>query len=106
MAIYSESEINSAINDILAGLSARVAAKKWAIPRITLRRRLEDGLTRAQAHEHQQRLSKAEEERNYWDTHLRIDSFDISLPRSFKVGRISSLSAGPGSTSFSAVRRA
>ncbi|CAI6091055.1 unnamed protein product, partial [Clonostachys chloroleuca] len=55
--------INSAINDILAGLSARVAAKKWAIPRTTLRRQLEDGLTRAQAHEHQQRLSKAEEER-------------------------------------------
>uniref|UniRef100_A0A0B7K3L4 HTH CENPB-type domain-containing protein n=1 Tax=Bionectria ochroleuca TaxID=29856 RepID=A0A0B7K3L4_BIOOC len=55
MAIYSESEINSAINNILAGLSA--------IPRTTLRRRLEDGFTRAQAHEHQQRLSKAEEER-------------------------------------------
>ncbi|CAG9950939.1 unnamed protein product [Clonostachys rosea f. rosea IK726] len=63
MAIYSESEINSAINDILAGLSVRFAAKKWAIPRTTLRRRLEDGFTRAQAHEHQQRLSKAEEER-------------------------------------------
>ncbi|CAI6030500.1 unnamed protein product [Clonostachys chloroleuca] len=30
--------------------------------------------------------------------HLYIDSFNISLPRSFKVGRILSLSAGPGLT--------
>ncbi|CAI6084361.1 unnamed protein product, partial [Clonostachys chloroleuca] len=34
--------------------------------------------------------------KNYWDIYLYINSFNILLPRSFKIGRILSLLAGPG----------
>ncbi|KND90837.1 hypothetical protein TOPH_04654 [Tolypocladium ophioglossoides CBS 100239] len=63
MPAYSESNIESAINDRLNGLSMRKAAAKWGIPESTLRSRALGNQSRAGAHRDQQRLSTDKEKR-------------------------------------------
>lgn len=58
---YSEEDILAAIQDIESGISQRVAAQRWKIPRSTLRHRCKGGLNIHEASESRQRLSKEQE---------------------------------------------
>lgn len=58
---YSEDDILAAIHDIENGISQRVAAQHWRIPRSTLRHRCKGGLNAHEASECRQRLSKEQE---------------------------------------------
>lgn len=64
MPPYSEEFIASAIEDVENGISQRKAAQRWGIPRSTLQERLSGRVTRSEANEHRQRLSR------YQETHL------------------------------------
>ncbi|KAJ4859594.1 tc5 transposase DNA-binding domain-containing protein [Trichoderma breve] len=61
MPDYTEDNVLSALKDIESGLSQRKAAQRWKVPRATLQKRLSGGVTRRQANEHKQRLSKDKE---------------------------------------------
>lgn len=61
MPEYTESAIFSALEDIDKGISLRKAAQRWGIPRSTLHNRLNGIVTRNEANEHNQRLSKQQE---------------------------------------------
>ena len=54
--------IAQAIRDVENGEYQATAAAKWSIPRTTLRRRLHGGITRSEAAEPYQRLTKEQEE--------------------------------------------
>ena len=61
MPSYTESDVRAAIADVRKGVSMRQAAKKWCIPRITLRDRLTGYLPRSIAFSGLQRLSVTQE---------------------------------------------
>ncbi|KDN72148.1 putative transposase [Colletotrichum sublineola] len=61
MSQYTENEINGAIADIKNGTSARVASRRWGVPRSTLQDRIRGAQQRAAALEDLQRLSNAQE---------------------------------------------
>lgn len=61
MVEYTESSILSAIQDVENGTSQRKASQRWGIPRSTLQARLTGHVTRSEANEHRQRLSKEQE---------------------------------------------
>ena len=61
MPSYSEIDIENAIKEVQNGISQRVAAQRYGIPRTTLRYRYEGGETHQSSHEHYQRLSKQQE---------------------------------------------
>jgi hypothetical protein len=61
MPSYTESDVRAAIEDMRKGVSMRQAAKKWSIPRITLRDRLAGHLPRSIAFSGLQRLSVTQE---------------------------------------------
>ena len=61
MPRYSENSICLAIQDVENGISLRKAAQRWGIPRSTLHDRLTGTVTRNEANEHNQRLSKQQE---------------------------------------------
>lgn len=61
MPSYSENSILLAIQDVESGISVRKAAQRWGIPRSTLHDRLTGTVTRNEANEHNQRLSKKQE---------------------------------------------
>ncbi|KAL7904534.1 hypothetical protein GGI35DRAFT_463142 [Trichoderma velutinum] len=63
MSKYSENDIRSAVEDVNYGISVRKAASRWGVPRTTLRKRLKGGVSRCDANEQNQRLSKASEKR-------------------------------------------
>lgn len=58
---YSEDDILAAIQDMENGISQRVAAQRWRIPRSTLRHRCKGGVNAHEASECRQRLSKDQE---------------------------------------------
>lgn len=63
MPKYSENTILSAVEDVKYGYSVRKAASCWGVPRTTLRKRLKGGISRCDANERNQRLSKENETR-------------------------------------------
>ncbi|KDN61477.1 hypothetical protein CSUB01_12460 [Colletotrichum sublineola] len=61
MVKYTEDEVNRALADIANGVSARVASKRWGVPRSTLQDRNKGAQQRSAAFEDYQRLSHAQE---------------------------------------------
>ncbi|KAK2005414.1 hypothetical protein LZ32DRAFT_509289, partial [Colletotrichum eremochloae] len=57
MVEYTEDEVNRALADIENGISARVASRRWGVPRSTLRSRMNGHQPRPAAFEDLQRLS-------------------------------------------------
>jgi hypothetical protein len=63
MTQYNEESLQFALKDVAEGVSQRLAAKRWGVPRATLYRRLNGATTRREVAETQQRLSKDQEKR-------------------------------------------
>lgn len=62
MAKYTEADLQQAIIEVKNGSSIKQAAEKWGVPRRTLGNRMNGSEPRGKAHQHQQRLSQAQEE--------------------------------------------
>lgn len=56
MSTARETSILNALSDISQGVSIREAARKYAIPESTIRRRRLGGVNRSTAHEYRQKL--------------------------------------------------
>ena len=61
--LYTEDDIQFALNDIANGKSERKASLDWGVPRGTLQDRILGRLSRSEAHTHQQRLAPVQEQR-------------------------------------------
>lgn len=60
---YSEQDLQDALLAITKGMSQRQAEIKYNIPRATLQNRMKGYVSRAEAHEYRQKLSKVQEDR-------------------------------------------
>lgn len=60
---YTEQDLQNAIQDVISGKSQAESAKRWAVPRSTLSKRLQGGTSREEAFQPLQRLSSVLEER-------------------------------------------
>ncbi|OAA34223.1 transposase [Beauveria brongniartii RCEF 3172] len=61
MPRYSETNLQYAIQDVMGGISVRKAAERWAVPRSTIRARINGTAPRKETFEPLQRLSAAQE---------------------------------------------
>jgi hypothetical protein len=62
MHIYTEADIQKALSAITNGMSQKKAGLEYGVPRSTLQNRIKGHISRAEAHEPQQRLSTVQEE--------------------------------------------
>ena len=56
-SVYTEEDVQRALNTVANGMSQKKAGLEFGVPRSTLQNRMNDTLSRQEAHEPQQRLS-------------------------------------------------
>ena len=61
--LYTEEDVQDALNDIANGKSMRKASADWGVPRTTLTDRISGRVSRAEAKALDQRLSPIQEQR-------------------------------------------
>ena len=62
MRNYSEEVLQAALDAVAKGMSQKLAAKEYRVPRTTIQNRIKGHITTQEAHEPQQRLSKVQED--------------------------------------------
>ena len=63
MPLYTEEDVQFALNDIANGKSVRKASLDWGVPRPTLTARIQGAVSRIEANAYNQRLSPVQEQR-------------------------------------------